>query len=144
MALAVAQVEGMRLTIITPEGYGLTESMLEKARVIARRSGAVIEQHHRIDGLPKPVDVVYTTRWMTMGAPKLEENWQVKFAPFKVTPALMSQVSNSSTIFMHDLPAVRGWDVVDEVLDGPQSRAFKQARHKLSAAMARVGLVHKR
>ena len=37
---------------------------------------------------------------------------------------------------MHDLPAVRGEDVTDEVLDGPQSRAFRQARHKLTSAMA--------
>ena len=48
----------------------------------------------------------------------------------------MAQVSKPSTIFLHDLPAVRGSDVLDEVLDGSQSRAFRQARHKLFSAMA--------
>jgi ornithine carbamoyltransferase len=48
----------------------------------------------------------------------------------------MERVSKPSTIFMHDLPAVRGEEVLNEVLDGPQSRAFRQARHKLTSAMA--------
>jgi ornithine carbamoyltransferase len=49
----------------------------------------------------------------------------------------MAQVSKpAGTIFMHDLPAVRGAEVSDEVLDGPQSRAFRQAHHKLTSAMA--------
>ena len=47
----------------------------------------------------------------------------------------MDQVSKpGKTIFMHDLPALRGADVTDEVLDGPQSVAFRQARHKLTGA----------
>lgn len=50
---------------------------------------------------------------------------------------MMARVSKpSGTIFMHDLPAVRGEDVTDEVLDGPQSRAFRQARHKMTSAMS--------
>jgi ornithine carbamoyltransferase len=49
----------------------------------------------------------------------------------------MTKVSKpSGTIFLHDLPAIRGAEVVDEVLDGPQSLAFRQARHKLTSAMA--------
>jgi ornithine carbamoyltransferase len=49
----------------------------------------------------------------------------------------MAQVSKpTGTIFLHDLPAVRGGDTHDEVLDGPQSRAFRQAEHKLTSAMA--------
>jgi ornithine carbamoyltransferase len=49
----------------------------------------------------------------------------------------MARVSKpSGTIFLHDLPAVRGAEVSDEVLDGPQSRAFRQAHHKLTSAMA--------
>jgi ornithine carbamoyltransferase len=72
-----------------------------------------------------------------MGVPKSEPDWESKFAPYTVTQELMAQVSKpTGTIFLHDLPAVRGADVVDEVLDGPQSRAFRQAQHKLTSAMS--------
>lgn len=137
LALAVAQTPGMRLTLVTPEGYGLPQQCLDSASAHARQSGAVIEHHHRMDRLPSAVDVVYTTRWQTMGVPKPDPKWRSKFEPYSVTPELMARVSRgSSTIFLHDLPAVRGDDVRDDVLDGPQSRAFRQARNKLNSAMA--------
>lgn len=136
LALAVGLTPGMRLTLITPEGYGLSDSILETAQNLAREHGASIEHHHDVNRLPVGVDAVYTTRWQTMGVGKAEPGWEAKFAPYSVTPELMAQVSKPSTIFLHDLPAVRGADVFDEVLDGPQSRAFRQARHKLFSAMA--------
>lgn len=138
LALAVGMTPGMRLTLVTPEDYGLPGSVLETARGLAQHHGASIEHHHRIDDLPREVDVVYTTRWQTMGVPKADPNWVEKFKPYSVTKALMAKTSKSSgeTIFLHDLPAVRGMDVDDEVLDGPQSRAFRQAEHKLNSAMA--------
>jgi len=137
LALATAMVPGMRLTLVTPPGYGLPDALLETAHTLARKSGANIEQHHRIDRLPRSVDVVYTTRWQTMGEQKSDPDWKVKFEPHRVTSAMMGKVSKpSGTIFLHDLPAVRGDDVTDEVLDGPQSRAFRQAEYKLFAAMA--------
>ena len=68
---------------------------------------------------------------------KPDPNWRESFLPLKVTPELLAQVSKpSGTVFMHDLPAIRGSEVVDEVLDGPQSLAFRQARHKLTSAVA--------
>jgi ornithine carbamoyltransferase len=127
----------MRLTVVTPEGYGLPASVVEAAHRIAGQSGGLVEQHHSMEMLPNRVDVVYTTRWQTMGVPKTDPDWKPKFKPYAVTPAVMERVSKGNkTIFLHDLPAVRGLDVLDEVLDGPQSRAFRQARHKLHSAMA--------
>src|ERR1041385_6117415 len=100
-------------------------------------TGAVVEQHHDIAHAPAGVDVVYATRWQTMGVPKADPQWKEKFKPFSVTEPLMSRVSKpSGTIFLHDLPAVRGDDVTDAVLDGPQSLAFRQAEHKMTSAMA--------
>jgi ornithine carbamoyltransferase len=137
LALAVAQTRGMRLTLATPEGYGLSESLMLAATALAAQSGASVEQRHSLDNLPRDIDVVYTARWQTMGTPKSDGNWQSKFQPYKVTTELMGRVSKSSkTIFLHDLPAVRGGDVDDDVLDGPQSRAFRQAYHKMTSAMS--------
>jgi ornithine carbamoyltransferase len=152
--LAIAQIPGMRLTLVTPRGYGLPAAVLEKAHAVAARTGARVEEHHRIDKLPKGVDVVYTARWTTMGVPKLDPDWLTKFRPYAVTPEIMAEVSkpghtghppegahgegpgHGATIFLHDLPANRGFEVVDEVLDGPQSLAFRLAYHKMTSAMS--------
>jgi ornithine carbamoyltransferase len=137
LALAVSMSPKMRLTLMTPQGYEVQSSVIETACEFARTSGAVIEHSHTINDLPRDVDVVYTTRWQTMGAPKSDPYWKEKFKPYSVTKELMARVSKpSGTIFLHDLPAVRGEEVVDEVLDGPQSRAFRQAQHKMTSAMA--------
>lgn len=137
LALAVSLSPGMRLTVATPEGYGLLPELLETARALCRESGSVVEQRHDLSTLPGGFDVVYTTRWQTMGVPKPDPHWKEKFVPFRVTQDLMRRFSkNGQTVFMHDLPAVRGDDVVNEVLDGPQSVAFRQAKHKLTSAMA--------
>jgi ornithine carbamoyltransferase len=137
LALAVALTPGMRLTLATPEGYGLRPEVLDTAGQLCRQSGSVVEEYHDISSLPRGFDVVYTTRWQTMGVPKADPHWKEKFIPYRVTRELMQRFSkNEKTIFMHDLPAVRGDDVTDEVLDGPQSVAFRQAKHKLSGATA--------
>lgn len=137
LAFAVAMTKGMRLTIVTPDGYGLPHSVLGRVDTLAGGSGGTVVQHSDVSSLPKNVDVVYTTRWQTMGAPKSDPDWQSKFKPYSVTRKMMAQVSKAAgTVFLHDLPAVRGAEVSDEVLDGPQSLAFRQARHKLTSAMA--------
>ncbi len=136
LALAVAKTPGMRLTLVTPEGYGLPEDVLAPAKRLARTHGSAVVQHHDMHALPEKVDAVYTTRWLTMGVPK-PEGWLDEFRPYTVTPDVMARASKpSGTLFLHDLPAMRGYEVVDEVLDGPQSIAFRQAYHKMTSAMA--------
>jgi len=137
LALACGLSTGLQLTLISPRGYGLPGEALRCAREFASQRGSSIEQHDRIDDAPTGVDVVYTTRWQTMGVPKPNPDWRQAFLPYSVTPELMARVSRpQGTIFMHDLPAVRGDDVHDEVLDGPQSLAWCQARYKMFSAMA--------
>lgn len=137
LALAVAMTPGMRLTVVTPEGYGLPYEVLKAADEFARAHGSAVEQHHDVGRLPREVDAVYATRWQTMGVPKPDPDWRERFRPLGVTGELMARVSKPvGTIFLHDLPAVRGEDVADEVLDGPQSVAFRQAYHKMTSAMA--------
>lgn len=137
LALAVSLSPGMRLTLATPEGYGMQPSVLEIARGLCRQSGSSVEEFHDLSSLKGAYDVVYATRWQTMGVPKSDPHWKEKFMPYRVTQDLMQRFSkNGHTVFMHDLPAVRGDDVVDEVLDGPSSVAFRQAKHKMTSAMA--------
>jgi ornithine carbamoyltransferase len=134
---AVARIPGMRLTLVTPQGYGLPAHFMEKARAVAAINGSEVEQHHDMGRLPRGVDALYTTRWLTMGVKKGDEDWLAKFRPYTVTPAVMAAVSKpNGTVFLHDLPAMRGYEVLDEVLDGPQSLALRQAYHKMTSAMA--------
>jgi len=137
LALAVAKVPGMRLTLVTPDGYGLSAPTLRDAQRFAGENGASVEESHRMEDLPREVDAVYTARWLTMGAPKSDPDWLSRFRSYCVTPEVMRRVSKrEGTIFLHDLPAMRGYEVLDEVLDGGQSIAFRQAFHKMTGAMA--------
>jgi ornithine carbamoyltransferase len=136
LALAIARIPGMRLTLLTPEGYGLDPAFAARASALAAEHGAEVQERHTPDP-PRGVDVVYTTRWQTTGTSKPDPDWRRAFLPFAVTRELMASVSRpSGTVFMHDLPAVRGEDVENEVLDGPQSIAWRQAENKLFSAAA--------
>jgi len=137
LALALSRIRGTRLTLATPEGYGLDATMLATARALAAEHGSTVEETHDAGALPRGVDAVYTSRWQEMGVSKADPEWRSAFRPFAVTRALMERVSKpGETVFMHDLPAVRGEDVEDEVLDGPRSLAWVQAQHKMWSAMS--------
>jgi ornithine carbamoyltransferase len=138
LAFAMSRVPGMRLTLATPDGYGLRADQLQIARRLASAHGASIEEVHDLQSrsLPARVDVVYTSRWQEMGVSKADPDWRRRFEPFRVTRALMDRISGPGTMFMHDLPAVRGEDVDSDVLDGPRSLAWVQAQHKVFSAMS--------
>jgi ornithine carbamoyltransferase len=134
LAHAVAMTPALRLTLLTPPGYGLPEDVLA---LVERLGGAGrIDQRHTLDEAPTGVDVVYTSRWQTMGVSKADPDWRSLFDPLQVTEKLVERVGHPDTIFLHDLPAIRGQEVTDEVLDGPRSRAWRQAYHKMTSAMA--------
>lgn len=136
LALAMGRVPGMRLVLATPEGYGMDAGKLAAARALAAEHGATVEETHDIAGVGAGFDVVYTSRWQEMGVSKPDPEWKTYFHPFRVTRALMERVGGPDAVFMHDLPAVRGEDVDDEVLDGARSLAWVQAQHKMFSAMS--------
>lgn len=136
LALAMSRISGMKLTLATPAGYGVDPQVLATAQSLAQAYGATIEETHDVGGVERGYDVVYTSRWQEMGVSKADPEWKTHFHPFRVTRALMERVGNEGAVFMHDLPAVRGEDVDDEVLDGPRSLAWVQAQYKMWSAMS--------
>lgn len=137
LAYGLALIDGAEVTFATPPGYGLPAGVLASARARAQRmgvTGAVLREMHTMEQLPSEIDVVYTTRWQTTGTSKADSNWRNVFNPFTVTADLMALWPDAW--FMHDLPAHRGEEVAGEVLDGPRSLAWSQARMKLYSAMA--------
>ncbi|MGV9263371.1 ornithine carbamoyltransferase [Kitasatospora sp. NPDC003701] len=133
LALALARFPGTELHLRTPAGYGLDPAYLDRARTLAKESGALVEERHDMDDLPE-ADVVYTTRWQTTGTAKADPDWRRSFEPFRVDASVLAACPGA--VFMHDLPAHRGDEVTAEVLDGPASIAFQQAENKYHSARA--------
>jgi ornithine carbamoyltransferase len=134
LALSLTRFAGTELYLRTPPGYGLAPHVLRQAEQYAAQSGSVVRESHDMDDLPRPVDVIYTTRWQTTGSSKADPEWRDVFVPFRVDEAVLD--SNPSAWFMHDLPAHRGEETTAAVLDGPRSIAFDQAENKMHSAMA--------
>ena len=135
IALLFSRVRGFRCNFYCPTGYELKERTASIATHFAAQSGAFIRFSNEVPMNPEPADIVYTTRWQTMGAPHAEENWRAILAPFRVDAALFDRFRKpKGSVFMHDLPAVRGDEVSGEVLDGPRSIAIRQSFHKTSGA----------
>ncbi|MFF5921024.1 ornithine carbamoyltransferase [Streptomyces flavochromogenes] len=135
LALAGALTPGLRITLLSPEGYEVPKSTMDLVDELSGGEHQVrrITDPAEVDG---PVDAVYTSRWQTMGVPKADPHWLEAFEGFAIDRAFFERYSGPDTVFLHDLPAVRGQEVADEVLDGERSLAWRQAHHKMTAAMA--------
>jgi len=134
LALALTRFEGVHLELRTPEGFGLPPQVRQDAEQLAAQHAGSVQERHDLADLPEDVDVVYTTRWQTTGTTKPFPQWRERFEPFRVGPQLLSY--HPRALFMHDLPAHRGEEVVAEVIDGPRSIVFEQAEMKMYSAMA--------
>lgn len=134
LALAASLTPGLRLTLLCPAGYEVPWDRLELLAKVGN-DGLItqVTERTRVAG---PVDAIYTSRWQTMGVPKQDPDWRSAFDGFQVDAAFMDRVGGPHTIFLHDLPAIRGQEVTDDVLDGDRGRAWRQAFHKMTAAMA--------
>ncbi len=139
LAIIVSKLRNMKLTLMTPQNYSLPTNFLKECENCCVENGSYIEQRYDSSIIPANVDVVYTTRWETMGVKHADPQWREDFKCFQINQTLMKKIENSSNtqvIFMHDLPAMRGSEVTSEVLDNPNSIVFRQAYHKLTGAMA--------
>jgi ornithine carbamoyltransferase len=134
---AVSVQSGIRFTILTPEAMAPDPASLGRRAADAARYGADVRHVTSLDQVARDVDVVYTTRWRSMGKERSEPGWRDQLMPLQVNRALIERVLRPGTgIVMHDLPAERGAEVTSEVLDASCSRAWRQADNKLYAAMA--------
>ncbi len=127
---------GVDITVATPEGFEPRSDVVEQARRFAHGNGSHIVLTHDPREAVEGADAVYTDVWLSMGVPEEErETRRRAFAPFQVDRDLMSHAARDA-IFLHCLPAHRGEEVTDEVIDGPQSRVFDQAANRLPTEQA--------
>jgi ornithine carbamoyltransferase len=134
LALAAAG-EGMHVRIASPVGYQLDEaSLAEATRRAGASAGSVSLIHDPVEAV-SGADVVYTDTWTSMGQ-ELEAQQRLEaFEGYQVDAPLVAHASPHASV-MHCLPAHRGEEITDEVLDGPQSVVLDQAENRLHAQQA--------
>jgi ornithine carbamoyltransferase len=126
---------GSSIRIATPQGYEPDAGIVADAMAIAEETGARIEllndPHQAVAG----VDAVYTDAWTSMGQERQEQERARIFPPYQVNAALMAEAAPHA-VFLHCLPAHRGLEVTDEIMDSPCSLIFEQAENRLHAQKA--------
>lgn len=133
MLAAVLRSATMR--IATPEGYEPAKRYVELARSVATRTGASLEITSDPVAAVRDADVVYTDVWTSMGQEQEYERRRRAFLGYQVNAELLRHAKRDA-IVMHDLPAHRGEEITDDVIDGPQSVVFDQAENRLHAQKA--------
>jgi ornithine carbamoyltransferase len=130
---------GLRMTFASPEGYGLPASVVDDCTCVARH-GATITLTNDPIGAVSGADAVYTDVWASMGEEDEADTRAQVFKPFQVNRELMAAAS-SRAVFMHCLPAHRGIEVTDQVMDSPNAAVFDQAENRLHAQKALLALL---
>lgn len=126
---------GADFVIATPKGYEPNENIFNQAKEIAQATGGTIALSHNPDDAVKDADIIYTDVWVSMGQEEETEARMQAFQPFQVNEALLAKAKPDAN-FLHCLPAVRGLEVTDEVMEGSQSAVFIQAENRLHAQKA--------
>jgi ornithine carbamoyltransferase len=122
---------GVRMRVATPAGYEPDKTVVEEAR----RLGGTIELTRDAAEAVAGADAVYTDVWASMGQEAEAEERKKIFQPFQVSAELM-QRAGKGALFMHCLPAHRGDEVTDEVIDAPTSIVYDQAENRLHSQKA--------
>ena len=123
---------GFNIRIATPKGYEIDEKIKEIALNEAKNSGAKIEFTNDPKAAIKDVDVVVTDTWVSMGQEEEKEKRVKEFKGYEVNSELIS-LAKSDAIFMHCLPAYRGYEVSEDVFEKYEDVIFTEAENRLHA-----------
>jgi ornithine carbamoyltransferase len=121
---------GSSIRIATPKGYAPNAQIVADARKIAKQTGAQIELMTDPHAAVAGVDAIYTDAWASMGQEQEAAERAEIFPPYQVNRQLMAEAAPHA-VFMHCLPAHRGEEVTDEVMDCENSVVFEQAENRL-------------
>jgi len=126
---------GSSIRVSTPRSYSCNPEIVAEAKKIAKQTGAKLEfltdPHAAVAG----VDAIYTDTWASMGQEQESEKRAEIFPPYQVNKKLMAEAAPHA-VFMHCLPAHRGEEATDEVMDSEQSLIFDQAENRLHVQKA--------
>ena len=126
---------GMDISVATPDKYKCDETVMSNALKIATETGSKVEFTNNPKQAMENADAVYTDTWVSMGM-EAEKQQRIKdFAGFEVNRELMD-IAKPDAMFLHCLPAYRGYEVSADVIDGKQSAIFDEAENRLHAQKA--------
>lgn len=131
---------GMHVTAATPPGYEPLAEAVNKARQIAKQTGGSITIEHDARIAVRGASVIYTDVWASMGQETEAAERAKIFAAYQVNAALVG-AAPSDVLVMHCLPAHRGQEITDDVIEGPHSIVFDQAENRLHAQKAVLALL---
>lgn len=132
--LLAGALTGLSVTVACPEGYEPSNEILANAREIGAERGAeFVVTNNPAEGA-KNVDAIYTDVWASMGQEDETTARKKIFQPFQLNSELLANAPDA--IIMHCLPAHRGEEITDDVIDGPQSVVFDQAENRRHAQKA--------
>jgi ornithine carbamoyltransferase len=134
LMIAAAQT-GAAIRIATPAGYEPDAAVVTEARRVAAETGASIELFGAPEAAVAGAQAVYTDVWASMGQEEESAERAKIFAPFQVNRPLLD-LAAPDAVFLHCLPAHRGLEVTEEVIDSPQSIVYEQAENRLHVAKA--------
>ncbi len=128
--LFAAAKAGTKVSVATPPGYEPKAEIVKQAKEGGKETGFSLELGNDSGQAALDADVIYTDVWASMGQEQEKEKRAKIFAPFQVNKDLMARAKKDS-VFMHCLPAHRGEEVTDDVLDSSHSIVFDQAENRL-------------
>jgi len=126
---------GLDLSVATPAGYRPQPEYVRAAEVLARESKAALSFTNDPKEAVRGADAIYTDVWVSMGDEAETAAREAAFHGFQVNDALV-ELAKPSAFVLHDLPAHRGQEITDSVLDGPQAAVWDQAENRLHAQKA--------
>lgn len=126
---------GINISLACPDGYEPDEEIVKKAKEEAKKGGSSIEILRDPSKAAKDADILYTDVWASMGQ-ESERDKRIKvFRPYQLNRKIV-EVAKPDVLVMHCLPAHRGEEITDEVIDGPNSIVLEQAENRLHTQKA--------
>lgn len=126
---------GIDFSIASPPGYAIPQSVIDAALPVVQRSQIAFTQVERPEDAVADADILYTDTWISMGQEDEAAERLSAFAGYQINAALLDQAKPGAVV-MHDLPAYRGKEITDEMMDGPRAVIFQQAHNRLHAQKA--------
>ena len=131
---------GMNIAVSTPRGRGPLDFIIDECREYCEIYGSSLEVGNDPVTCAAGADVLYTDVWVSMGAAEQDDRDQGEFLQFQVNQELLS-LAGDDVMVMHCLPAHRGEEITDDVIDGNHSAIWDQAENRLHANVALLGMI---